>query len=334
MIFAKSQVLFRCAQEVHCEDFVSELTPKMYKETLETTQQSWYLHKYQRKFSPAAEDKWAETFDLWANMVQDYTFRRMTYATDILAALEGISQAFHGFCGWKTINGLIEDVMDYALLWRPVGPINRRFRRNGNPYKRQEADNVSELCLPTHAWCAWLDLVTYDPLCFEIRSFVKHFEIVRCKERKRRLVRYSQGPDLPTTDEPWLLQFQARCLRLVLSTAIAPPGDHAQRNEDHRRAWLLSYRDQKVGTAWYVPMMEQYHNSEVDAILLSKNKSGSASVDGWQFDKEVSVWDEWCLRNVMLIIRLPERGLSERLTISKIHEQSAEHAWEETIRLV
>ncbi|KAL9583900.1 MAG: hypothetical protein Q9203_004887 [Teloschistes exilis] len=204
MIFAKSQVLFRCAQEVHCEDFVSELTPKMYKETLETTQQSWYLHKYQRKFSPAAEDKWAETFDLWANMVQDYTFRRMTYATDILAALEGISQAFHGFCGWKTINGLIEDVMDYALLWRPVGPINRRFRRNGNPYKRQEADNVSELCLPTHAWCAWLDLVTYDPLCFEIRSFVKHFEIVRCKERKRRLVRYSQGPDLsiPATLEP------------------------------------------------------------------------------------------------------------------------------------
>ncbi|KAI4087368.1 MAG: hypothetical protein L6R37_008327 [Teloschistes peruensis] len=92
MIFAKSQVLFRCAQEVHCEDFVSELTPNMYKETLEKTQLSLYLHKFQRKFSPAAEDKWAETFELWTSVVQDYTFRQRTYVTDILAAFEGISR--------------------------------------------------------------------------------------------------------------------------------------------------------------------------------------------------------------------------------------------------
>lgn len=138
------------------------------------------------------------------------------------------------------------------------------------------------------------------------------------------------------TNNRWTmdLTFQARCLRLVLSTAIAPPGGHAQRNENDRRAWLLNYRSQKVGTAWYVPIMEQYHNSEVDAILLLKNKSRSASDDGWHFDQEVGAWDEWCLCNVMLIIRLPERGLSERLTIGKIHERSAEHAWEETIRLV
>ncbi|KAL8686223.1 MAG: hypothetical protein Q9218_007258 [Villophora microphyllina] len=384
MIFTKDQVLFRCAQGVHCEDFVAELTPNMYKGMDETLPKWWNLHYYHRKSAPAPDDNWAETFRLWTDMVEDYTNRRVTYATDILAAFEGISQAFHALCGWKTLNGLIEDVIDYALLWRPAGHLKRRFSRNGNPYQAQQTDKASELCLPTYAWCAWLGPVTYDPLCFEIKSLIEHFEIVGTEEWKRRLVRFSQGRDLsvpatlepkapfaphdnkstfnelkqsfsfikpqaqnfayrwhlsknhfkPTTDGPWILQFQARCLRLVLSTAIAISKNHTEWEKHYRRAWLLNHQGQKVGMAWYVPIMDQYDNREVDAVLLSKNKSDSESVDGWQFNREVGPWDEWCLCNVMLILRLPERGLSERLTIGKIHERCAEHAWEETIRLV
>ncbi|KAL8696120.1 MAG: hypothetical protein Q9201_007817 [Fulgogasparrea decipioides] len=136
-------------------------------------------------------------------------------------------------------------------------------------------------------------------------------------------------------DGPYVLQFTTKCARLrLLTSEIAIAKDHAERSEGYRRVWLLDDQRLKVGTAWYVPILDEYNEREVDVILLSKKKSESEAANGWQFDQQAGAWDEWCLCNVMLVKRLPERSLSERSTIGKIHERSVDNGWEEMIRLV
>lgn len=67
------------------------------------------------------------TFEMYARIVDSYTARNMTYPTDILAAFIGISEVMYALSAWKISNGLIEDVIDFVLLWPPRGVIRRRF---------------------------------------------------------------------------------------------------------------------------------------------------------------------------------------------------------------
>lgn len=107
----------------------------------------------------------------------------MIYKTDILPAFQGVSQLLHTLGGW---NGLIEDVVDYSLLWRQLCNIER----NGDPDRKQQADDDSDLCLPTYSCCAWLGSITYTPQYFELRSLVQRFEVMRRTGKRRRLVRF------------------------------------------------------------------------------------------------------------------------------------------------
>ncbi|KAL8723622.1 MAG: hypothetical protein Q9181_007242 [Wetmoreana brouardii] len=386
IIFGEDQVIFRCAQDVFREDFVAEITPEGYKE-IQATGQAWFNSQaFERKLAPADQKEWPLTLSMYSRIVEEYTQRAMTFRTDILPAFQGVAQVLHALCGWKIMNGLIEDVIDYALLWRPLSDIKRRFGRNGDPDQKLQHEGEAASYLPTYSWCAWLGPVTYRPQSLEIRSLIHRFEIVGPGNKNRRLVRFSQNVesgifDPPTlepkspyapqdcsdfedvkqtmywfkpqaqnlayrwhlansvhkqnVDGPCILQFTTKCARLrLLTSEIAADKDHAERSEGYRRAWLLNDQRLKVGTAWYVPMLDDYNGSQVDVILLSKNKSESEAADGWQFDRKAGAWDEWCLCNVMLIKRLPELGLSERLTIGKIHVRSVDNGWEEMIRLV
>lgn len=118
----------------------------------------------------------------------------MTYPTDILAAFSGVAQIFHAVCDWKISNGLTEDVIDYSLLWRPNGIIQRKFKLNGD--QNQKRQKRTDQRLPTYAWCAWLGPVIYEPRSYNIRSLIARFEIAGARNSKRQLVRFSQDIEL------------------------------------------------------------------------------------------------------------------------------------------
>ncbi|KAL8691193.1 MAG: hypothetical protein Q9224_004232 [Gallowayella concinna] len=383
LIFGKDQVMFRCAQEVFKEDFVAEVTGEGYRQ-MQSTSQPWQNSQAsERRVAPAEDKDWPMTFEMYARLVESYTLRAMTYPTDILPAFQGMSQVLHAVCGWKILNGLVEDVIDFSLLWRPNGRIKRRFTRNGDPEQTQQGEHGNELCLPTYSWCAWSGPVTYNPLSLEIRSLIKRFEILGAAKQRRGVVRFSQvdqpdslglstlDPEPPyapqdcstyedltqtlywvkpqaqnlayrmhltknahqqNIDGPWILQFTPKCVHLKLDTLSAEEVSDYEQAESGKRVWLLNHTRERVGTVWYVPGLEEYSDKEVDVILLSKNKV----VDLDEYAGLPSAYNltAWCMCNVMLIKRLPGEGLSERLTIGKLHERATDDGWEETIKLV
>ena len=115
----------------------------------------------------------------------------MTFSTDILAAFRGIGSLLHALALWKMSNGLIEDVIDASLLWRPKGYLRRRFRSNGNSDK--QIDEEDGLRIPTYAWSAWQGPITYAPEAVHLHSLVPRFEI-RARKKPRKVVRFSQDP--------------------------------------------------------------------------------------------------------------------------------------------
>ena len=92
------------------------------------------------------------------------------------------------------------------------------------------------------------------------------------------------------------MHFTTKRARLILSITTA--GTHLLNDQTKgcRRFWLLSSNHEKVGTIWYTSVLEAHHNKKLEVIILSGNK-GSEIEDGWQFDRSIGVWDEWCLIN-------------------------------------
>ncbi|KAL8655847.1 MAG: hypothetical protein Q9226_002876, partial [Calogaya cf. arnoldii] len=185
IFFGRDQVIFRCAQEVFREDFVAEITGQGYRD-IEITHPKWLNSQaLERRAVPVEDKDWPITFEWYSTLVENYTQRAMTYPTDILPAFAGVAQIFHAVCAWKISNGLIEDVIDYSLLWRPKGIIQRRFTQNGDPNQKQQ-DKTNQ-CLPTYAWCAWLGQVVYEPRTYDIRSLIARFEVAGAGKSKRQL---------------------------------------------------------------------------------------------------------------------------------------------------
>lgn len=138
------------------------------------------------------------------------------------------------------------------------------------------------------------------------------------------------NPHGEITDGPAILQFTSLAVKLLLSSAVSER--QFASNEGCKRVCLLDQHRRRVGTAWHVPLLEEL-DGDIEAIVLSKTISQSAN-DSWQFDTDVGVWDEWCMVNVMLIKRLPECGLAERLTVGTVHTQCIKDGQQEMIRLV
>ncbi|KAL8947902.1 MAG: hypothetical protein Q9222_005864 [Ikaeria aurantiellina] len=379
--FGRNQVTFRCASEVFREDLVAEVTKEGHQD-MDSTGRKWINSQaWERRVVPTEDRDWPLTFEMYARLVEGYTGRAMTYPTDILPAFQGISQVFHAIAGWKVLNGLIEDVIDFSLLWRPNGDTKRRFNENGDP--DQPGQNSLHLRLPTYSWCAWLGPMTYRPQSFHIRTFVKQFDVIGPKNQKRKIVRFSQNreeifeptnlepkggyaphdcsnfqdmtqtayyfkpqvqnlayrmhlsknPHKQNVDGPRILQFTTKCVRLLLST-VDPRMDTSNKSQGCKSVWLLDSQRRRIGAVWNVPELDPYDDREVEVIMLSRNKSESEAANGWHFDRSVYEWSEWCLCIVLLIRRLPGKGLCERLTIGKVHEACLESSWDELVRLV
>ena len=119
--------MFRCNQDVFRQDFVTENTGEGYQE-FNTPWKRYNSEAFECRFTPAGGQDLPLAFEMYSRLVESY----MTYSTDILPAFQGMSQVFHALCRWKTLNGLIENVIDFSLLRRPNGSIERTFKSNGD----------------------------------------------------------------------------------------------------------------------------------------------------------------------------------------------------------
>ena len=87
-------------------------------------------------------------FSEYIKAVQQYTHRQLTHRSDILNAFAGLSSIFERSFQAKSLFGLLESVLDIALLWRPEGQLQRRVCMNED--------------FPSWSWAGWEGAVYYD----------------------------------------------------------------------------------------------------------------------------------------------------------------------------
>ena len=116
------------------------------------------------------------TFGEYVKMVTQYTYREMSYQSDVLNAFAGLLHIFSLCFKCSILFGLPECLLDVALLWRPTSPLQRRAG------------------FPSWSWAGWVGSVSYDdPFKIErspdggFRSFCKD---PRGEEGIRPLIRW------------------------------------------------------------------------------------------------------------------------------------------------
>jgi hypothetical protein len=98
----------------------------------------------------------ADRFSDYALLVSRYTQRRLSFASDILAAFSGILSAMERSHQCQHIYGLPVGNLHLALLWAPIGLGARR--------KPITTSSGSEVTLPSWSWAGWECLVGYHTL--------------------------------------------------------------------------------------------------------------------------------------------------------------------------
>lgn len=72
-------------------------------------------------------------YDIWLQIINDYTKRKLTHQSDILAALTGIASAFQNFLGDRYLAGHFEGDLLRSLLWRVKNPSSNISINPSNP---------------------------------------------------------------------------------------------------------------------------------------------------------------------------------------------------------
>lgn len=94
--------------------------------------------------------QWEAKFDLYGQLVQLYSKRELSYASDRLNAFSGIASDLREKWGWGFAAGLPTLFLDIALMWVSTTQTLRRI----------ETDDVQQY-LPTWSWAGWKDGVHY-----------------------------------------------------------------------------------------------------------------------------------------------------------------------------
>ena len=121
ILFSKRQVYFLSHAGLYQEDVVYELLPKSVIPDPDLNALEAYPQELSPKSVPLRYRQWPETWDMYAEMVEDFLNRSMTYPSDILAAVRGIAENLHALTSWDMPNCFPTEVLEYALLWRPAG---------------------------------------------------------------------------------------------------------------------------------------------------------------------------------------------------------------------
>jgi hypothetical protein len=97
-----------------------------------------------------------QQFEIYINIVEQYSKRRLTYPTDILPAFDGISAVFRDRYGWKMHLGLSQNFFFQSLLWTTSSP-----RQHTTFYNHDDSKSYR---IPSWTWAGWAGPADYGLL--------------------------------------------------------------------------------------------------------------------------------------------------------------------------
>jgi hypothetical protein len=170
LIFLNQTVFFQCQRMIWSEDVAAE-EKNIYRyfqmedtfERLDHNRQSisGSIFPELRGYS-LAHSSWPD-FPQYRRVISEYVERKLSYESDILAALAGIistmSRQFPG--GFH--HGLPEQFFDIALLWQPKTKLTRR---------QHPADTSTHSHFPSWSWAGWVGT-------FDFREWIFGDEYIR-----------------------------------------------------------------------------------------------------------------------------------------------------------
>jgi hypothetical protein len=114
---------------------------------------------------------WDRGFGFYAEIIQEYSWKGLSYPEDVMNAFTGILSALETHSGWNFTHGLPEQLIDWALLWVPAGRHERRPPPQSGPL----------LQFPSWSWIGWIGPITFN-IAFgheleSLRSLLKEVEI-------------------------------------------------------------------------------------------------------------------------------------------------------------
>ena len=168
IVFSGGYMIWHCRQVVHFEDMTAKDAVAILGSHLgypllnfEPTYSRGKLDS--APFSKSSRDGTisvvrSKAFQQYATLVADYTGRGMSYASDVLRALQGILPTLNRAFGWIQDGeyevfryGLPQPVLDIALLWQPEGRCERR----------EHCEDCKQSYMPSWSWAGWVGKKDY-----------------------------------------------------------------------------------------------------------------------------------------------------------------------------
>lgn len=82
--------------------------------------------------------------DEWADHVEDFNRRKLTYDEDVFDAFSGVTSAFSSRFYSGILWGIPELFFDHCIVWKPLGPLRRR-----------QAHQNHKNTIPSWSWAGW-----------------------------------------------------------------------------------------------------------------------------------------------------------------------------------
>jgi len=193
LYFLDEQVYFQCRKELWCEE-PSPLalarfnlgSPLGFGLNLMPRAQAW------------AEDIRRKDYDrgfaFYAEIIQEYSWKSLSYPKDIMNAFAGILNALETHSSWNITYGMLEELIDWTLLWVPLGVQQRR----------PSPQSGSLLHFPSWSWIGWIGPITFN-LAFNnfalapLQSLIEDID-VDLRSLRRKIVGKSGNVWIPVSE--------------------------------------------------------------------------------------------------------------------------------------
>ncbi|KAH8714067.1 heterokaryon incompatibility protein-domain-containing protein [Phaeosphaeriaceae sp. PMI808] len=341
LYFTPIQVYFQCSCSVFCEDTICEdISTKAYVSPGHTVSNSKSRH-----MASETEGNWGrwelnrKPLEGLSNVctsyelaLSNYTYREVSYSSDILNAFEGIKVVLSDAMQSDFWQGIPERILAQALCWQLRGSFSRRRNRPiGGP--------PSEPLFPSWTWAGWesnVNLNDYMP----IRTYRtdsewyivnKNSVATRLNVEPEWISLNSQRPssavikaflprliprhEVDAMSEEWrdarILACWTTCASFVLDGSI-----HKLSENSHETLWPESVnfaiKDRFGGTGGSILLPKDHFESagtnwlRCEFILLSRSIPLGLRFSTSYWDERVYNNKDWCHLNVMLISRLDD----------------------------
>jgi hypothetical protein len=160
LVFAEGQVYFQCRTAVMSQDILNDGDDT----------NTWSLDWANSPLRTLGELR-RKAFWFYMKCVGLYTGRRLTKPKDVLTAFQGTSWLLQKHLNAPLLYGLPTSHFDLALLWMPLGVLQRRKQRRlhwsrqslcsqdelGNCNCKMEQEGYGGNEFPSWSWCGWME---------------------------------------------------------------------------------------------------------------------------------------------------------------------------------